>query len=120
MAPNTELLTSGGELSFAAARANPDAWSRLVESAVGSHLVNGSPDGTEVFYWQEANMEVDFVVRAKGRVSAIEVTSSRRKEALPGIAAFSEEYRPTKFLIGGQGIPLEELLGAPPAQFSGF
>lgn len=115
LALNTALMTSGGELSFAAARSSPDAWGRLVETAVGAHLVNGLPTGAEVFYWREANREVDFVVRLKGRVTAVEVTSSRRKDARPGLGAFAEEFHPRKsLLVGGQGIPLEEFLSAPP------
>ena len=47
------------------ARANPELWGRLVESAVGAHLANAAAAGTcEVFYWRERNREVDFVVRA--------------------------------------------------------
>lgn len=115
LALNTALMTSGGEMLFAAAIGTPDVWGRLVETAVGAHLVNGLAGIGEVFYWREANKEVDFIVRVKGRVTAIEVTSSRRKDAMPGLEAFAEEYRPQKkFLVGGQGIALEEFLTAPP------
>lgn len=115
LALNTALMTSGGEASFAAAKESPAAWGRLVETAVGAHLVNGLAGSGEVFYWREANREVDFVVRYKGRVTAIEVTSSRHKDALPGMSAFADEFRPQKnILVGGRGIPLEEFLSAPP------
>ena len=58
---------------------------------------------------------MDFVIRYKGCVTAIEVTSSLRKDALPDMDAFAEEFRPRqKLLIGGRGIPLEKFLSAPP------
>ena len=42
---------------------------------------------------------------------AVEVTSSRRKDSTPGMALFAKEFHPyKKFLVGGQGIPLEEFL----------
>ncbi|MFA6091505.1 MAG: ATP-binding protein [Elusimicrobiota bacterium] len=112
---NTALMTSGADQTYGAARENRDVWGRLVESAVGAHLVNGlSGTGTEVFYWREGNREVDFVLKGHGRVTAVEVTSSRRKDSLPGMAAFAEEFHPQRqLLVGGQGIPLEEFLSAP-------
>jgi hypothetical protein len=42
---------------------------------------------------------------------AFEVTSGRRKRALPGMSAFRQRYEPTRtLLVGGQGIQLEEFL----------
>lgn len=119
LALNTALMTSGTEHSFATARANTDFWGRLVESAVGAHLINGlSSTGIEVFYWRAVNHEVDFVLKGKGRVTALEVTSSRRKDSLPGMTEFAAEFSPhRKLLIGGQGIPLEEFLSTPPEKW---
>lgn len=116
---NTALMTSGTERSFSTARGNPDFWGRLVESAVGAHLINGlSGTGIEVFYWREANHEVDFVLKGKGHVTALEVTSSRRKDSLPGMTAFANEFHPQrKLLVGGQGIPVEEFLATPPEKW---
>jgi hypothetical protein len=56
-------------------------------------------------------------VLAKGRTAvAVEVTSGRRKPALPGLDAFSRRFRPVRtLLVGGQGIPLEEFLDRPAA-----
>jgi hypothetical protein len=61
---------------------------------------------------------VDFVLKGKGRVTALEVTSSRRKDSLPGMAEFAKEFKPQRrLLVGGQGIPLEEFLATPPEKF---
>ena len=82
---NTALMTAATGLSFQEARGNPDFWGRLLESAVGAHLINdGSGSSIEVFYWRERNREVDFVLRKGQRVTAIEVKSGRKKSALPG------------------------------------
>jgi hypothetical protein len=108
---NTALMTAISGLSFGAAREDTEFWGRLVESAVGAHLANAQ---IEVFYWRDRSREVDFVARSGRSVTAIEVTSSRRKESLPGMQAFAELHAPTrKLLVGGQGIPLEEFLLAP-------
>ena len=45
---------------------------------------------------------------------AIEVKSGRAPEALPGMAAFSEAFRPArKLLVGGDGIDVETFLATP-------
>lgn len=112
---NTALLTAQAGLRPEVARADREFWGRLSESAVGAHLVNAAAVGScEVFYWRERNREVDFVVRAGEAVVALEVKSGRTPAALPGMAAFSEAFAPTRtLLVGGDGIPLEEFLGQP-------
>jgi hypothetical protein len=86
-----------------------------VESAVGAHLANAAQThGGELFYWREGNYEVDFVVWRGRTVTAIEVKSGRAQDTLPGLQAFSAAFEPTrKLLLGADGIPIEEFLGAP-------
>ncbi len=112
---NTALLTAPSLLSPEALRADHAAWGRLVESAVGAHLANAAASSeVELFYWRERNREVDFVVRAGQRLTAIEVKSGRAPEALPGMAAFIEAFAPARvLLVGGNGIPIEEFLARP-------
>jgi len=56
----------------------------------------------------------DFVVRAGKSLVAIEVKSTRRRDTLPGMAAFADAFRPTrKLLVGGDGIALDEFLSQP-------
>ena len=65
------------------------SWGRLVESTVGAHLVNGlAGRPVDVLYWRHRNREVDFALRTAGGRTAIEVKSGRRRDALPGIAAY--------------------------------
>ncbi len=114
---NTALISATSGLRLAEARADPAFWGRLVESAVGAHLVGA---GLEVYWWRERNREVDFVCRRGRKLVAIEVTSGRRKDAFSGMAAFSEKFRPTlRLLIGGQGVPLDEFLAAPAESWVG-
>lgn len=112
---NTALLTAQSGLTPREARADPEFWGRVVESAVGAHLANAAATGLcELFYWREGDLEVDFVVRAGRRVTAIEVKSGRRRGRLPGVEAFDLAFRPDrKLLVGGDGIPLESFLERP-------
>ena len=112
---NTALMTAPTSLTLEAARDDREFWGRLVESAVGAHLVNTAEGtGINVFYWRERNHEVDYVLKTGRAVVAIEVTSGRRKLALPGMDAFEKTFRPRrKLLVGGQGISVEEFLERP-------
>jgi hypothetical protein len=97
------------------ARTNREFFGRLVESAVGAHLVNGAAGGkTEVYYWREGTVEVDFVLRAPKALVAIEVKSGRPRDVRPGLAAFAGRFRPTRtLLVGEDGIPVEDFLARP-------
>ena len=112
---NTALMTAGAGLTLAQARADPEFWGRLVESAVGAHLANSAAGGAcEVFYWRDRNREVDFVVRAGRAVTAIEVKSGRTPQTLPGMSAFADAFRPERsLLVGGDGVAVEEFLSKP-------
>jgi predicted AAA+ superfamily ATPase len=112
---NTALMTAQSARTLAQARRDGEFWGRLVESAVGAHLANAAASGScELFYWQDRNREVDFVVRAANKVTAIEVKSARARAVLPGMEAFSAAFRPRrKLLVGGDGIALDEFLARP-------
>ena len=95
-------------------------WGRLVESAVGAHLVNAAAAGEcELYYWRERNQEVDFVVKAGRRLVAIEVKSGRAPLAHPGTAAFATAFKPQRsLLVGGDGIALDDFLARPVAHWT--
>ena len=116
---NTALMTAPSHLSQDEAKSDPEYWGRLVESAIGAALVNGLK-GTqaELFYWSSRNREVDFVLQRGENLVAIEVKSNLRKTSLPGIEAFSKEFRvKRKLLVGAQGIPLQEFFVTPPEKW---
>lgn len=116
---NTALINAQGDYSFKEVRENGDYWGRLVESAVGAHLHNSSREHNfKVYYWREANKEVDFVCMKGSRIIAIEVKSGRPKGTLPGIDAFGKTVKNVrKLLVGGDGIPLEEFLLTSPLRY---
>jgi len=114
LALNNALVTSTCGMEFDDVRSDPGIWGRLVESAVGAHLVNGAV-GTniDVYYWLDRNREVDFVLKRGRSLTAIEVKSGQRRGSLPGITQFCQEYPGTKpLLVGADGIPIEEFLSS--------
>lgn len=112
---NTALLTAMSGYTLADARADHEFWGRLVESTVGTHLANAAMAGEgRLYYWREGNYEVDFIVQAGRRLTAIEVKSGRAPVAHPGTAAFAQAFKPQRcLLVGGDGIALEDFLSHP-------
>jgi len=112
---NTALMSALARTTFSGIHEDPNRWGRLVECAVGAHLLNAaSTAGIEVHYWLDRNREVDFVLSAAGAIVAIEVKSGSRRMALPGMDSFARAF-PVKrqLLVGAQGISLEEFLTTP-------
>jgi predicted AAA+ superfamily ATPase len=97
----------------------PEVRGRLVETAVGAHLLRGAQaSGFEVSWWREANREVDFVMRKGRKLVAIEVKSGRRRDALPGLDLFARRHPAVRrLLVGADGIDLEDFLLADPERW---
>lgn len=112
---NTGLITAQHAFSFKQSQDNRELWGRLVESAVGAHLVNSTiGTKTKISYWREGNKEVDFIMSNGDAVIPIEVKSSKKRVSLSGIELFSKKFPSTKkLLVGGQGISIEEFLLRP-------
>jgi len=116
---NTALMSAQDPRSLSEVRNDGDQWGRMVESAVGAHLFNSSfGTGISVNYWRERSQEVDFVLQQGKSVVAIEVKSGGRRQSLPGMAAFAQQFKPKRqLLVGGQGIAVEEFLSKPAAHW---
>ena len=116
---NSALMTATSGMKLSQAKADHEFWGRLVETAVGAHLVNNSySGGYRVYYWRDRNREVDFVVETSTSLIAIEVKSNRRSDALPGMSAFKQTFHPTRMLlVGGDGISVEDFLSNPVQQW---
>jgi hypothetical protein len=112
---NTALLSAVSDATPADVRSDPEFRGQLVESAVGSHLVNAEAAGLcQVRYWRDRGREVDFVVSDGRGVVAIEVKSGRRRDAMSGLTAFDAAFQPRRrLLVGGDGMPLETFLETP-------
>jgi predicted AAA+ superfamily ATPase len=114
---NNALISSQrGEL-FESVNNNPEVWGRIVESAIGSHLINYSNvGGYQVFYWRDRGDEVDFILEKMGRVVAIEVKSSLSNNK-KGIESFVKQYNPDKvYLIDNKNFTWEEFLSINPKE----
>lgn len=114
---NNALATALGLTDFEETRENPALWGRLVENAVGAHLLNalqGAP--YEVTYWRERSLEVDFIVRAGAKIWAVEAKSGRpgRMEGLAGFLRLHPRARP--LIVGAGGISLKEFFSADPKE----
>jgi len=114
---NTALISSQHQESFATILQRPDLWGRLVESAIGAHLLNHSlSEGFSIHYWLDHHNEVDFVIQKKEILIGLEVSSGDSHKR-SGMKAFQERYQPARvLLIGKSGIPWEEFLQFNPGE----
>ena len=111
---NTALMTAGSGYAFVEAQADRSFWGRIVESAVGAHLLNTATTDIRLYYWRDNSNEVDFVIRRGPRVVAIEVKSGEKPTALRGMDEFERRFKPCcSLLVGEGGVPLNEFLTAP-------
>jgi uncharacterized protein len=109
---NTALIAATHPATFAEISAQPVEWGRIVESAVGAHLVNyARQEGFRLYYWREGNDEVDFVIEHRGKTLAIEVKSWVKHGNLKGMETFKKQFEPNKLLlVGSTGLPWQEFL----------
>ena len=114
---NMSLMNALRTEHFQEAVLNPVLWGRVVESAVGAHLLNSSK--TESFsleYWGERNAEVDFVLQKGEKRIGLEVKSNVIPKT-SGMYLFEKKFHPYKVLmVGDGGIPTGEFLRMNPVQ----
>lgn len=105
-------------VSFEQAITDRRIWGHIFESSIGAYIVSQSfVRRFEVFYWRERNEEVDFILRKKGIVIAIEVKSNAEKKT-NGLSTFKDRFNPKNaFIVGDGGISTEEFLSADIANF---
>jgi predicted AAA+ superfamily ATPase len=113
---NTALTTAQNYLSFKTTKQNRTEWQKLIECAVGAHLLNSTfGTKTELFYWKENNKYVDFILRNNNNLTVIEVNNTQKEKNIQGIDIFSQKYKPTKTIfIGKGGISVVEFLLSSP------
>ena len=100
---NSALRNVYSELSFKESVLNSKVWGRVFESAIGAHIVSSAfTGGYEVFYWRERDKEVDYIIKKKNRIAAIEVKSNRDTYNA-GLAEVRENYHPYASLVVGEG-----------------
>lgn len=108
---NNALKTVYTPLTFEQALTNRKEWGHIFESGIGAYLVSQAfVHRFEVFYWRERNDEVDFVLRKKGSIVAIEIKSNAEKST-EGLNTFRELFRPKRsFIVGDGGMSAEQFL----------
>ncbi len=108
---NTALISGQSEEQFKEIQNNPAAWGRIVESAIGAHLLNHSLTmDYELNYWREGDAEVDFVISKNKKTIAIEVKSNKAS-ITNGMKQFQKQYDPQKMiLIGADGMKWQDFL----------
>lgn len=108
---NNALMNVYTTSSFEEHRLDCEKWGRLVESSVGTHLLNFADKcNYKVYYWRENNFEVDFIVERNNKIWALEVKSGKRGMN-SGLHLFRQKFNPYRaFVIGTDGVPIEEFL----------
>jgi predicted AAA+ superfamily ATPase len=116
---NTALISAQTDYSFDEAQGNPAIWGRLVESAIGAHLLNHAISGDFTLgYWREGDEEVDFVLEQK-QLIGIEVKSGALQKT-SGMADFKKKFNPDKMLlVGNTGLTWQEFLKMKPLDLFG-
>ena len=111
---NNALVTALSNRSFDESNSDAIWWGRLVENAVGAHLVNNLYQvDYSITYWRHGNNEVDFVIARGTELCAIEVKSGRSGK-VSGLEAFRARYPEARLIaVGGNGIPLHDFFSTP-------
>ncbi|OJV91795.1 MAG: AAA family ATPase [Bacteroidia bacterium 44-10] len=114
---NNALITSQGNDTYENAIINPELWGRLVESSVGTHLINYSiSERYNLYYWRDGNYEVDFVLEKGDKVIGLEVKSGMKADNA-GMGIFSQRFHLEKvLLVGTGGVPYDEFLKINPKE----
>ena len=106
---NPALMTSGLLTNFEESFANKKLWGRIVESAIGAHLLSYSSNEMQLFYWNESNAEVDFIIQYKNRYIALEVKSNQDK--MTGLSDFQKKFKPHKvYQLDANGLSWQKSL----------
>ena len=116
---NTALMSAQSNYSFTEAMGNPAIWGRLVESAVGAHLLNHAVSGDfALSYWREGDEEVDFVMEQQ-QLIGIEVKSGSVQKT-SGMASFKKKFNPDKvLLVGNSALSWQDFLKMNPSALFG-
>lgn len=100
---NNALRAVFSGFSFKESVLNSKVWGRVFESAIGAHIVSNAFIGDyEVFYWREGDKEVDYILRKKSKIVAIEVKSNREVYNA-GLEEVRKMYHPYATLVVGEG-----------------
>ncbi|MBN1119394.1 MAG: ATP-binding protein [Bacteroidales bacterium] len=114
---NNGLMNALRDETFETVQNQPEVWGRIVESAIGAHLLNFSKqEGFALEYWRHKNNEIDFVIRKNNKIIGIEVKSNASYKTT-GVKEFEKVFKPDKILlVGMSGLPWQEFLEINPVE----
>jgi predicted AAA+ superfamily ATPase len=111
---NTALISSGQQTqTFKDAITDPTYWGRVIESAVGAHLLaeTSKKPGVKLFYWRDGSDEMDFVLQSGDKIIGIEVKSKVSERSPRNIAIFKERFPEAKtLLVGSDGMDWKKFI----------
>lgn len=110
---NNALKMVYNPLNFEQSIMDRKLWGHIYESSIGAWIVSQAfINRIEVYYWREREYEVDFILRKKGKVVAIEVKSNAEKNT-EGLKKFNSSFHPeTSFIVGDGGMHAEDFLSS--------
>lgn len=114
---NNALKTVYSDLTYKEAILNRKEWGRIFESAIGAHIISNAFIGDyDVFYWREKDKEVDYILKKKSRIVAIEVKSNNETYNA-GLEEIRKMYHPYATMVVGEGgMKVEDFLSINPAK----
>lgn len=96
---NTALISVYDDFNFLTLKSNPVEFGRRVEQAIGAHLLNSARvHNFNVYYWRDANDEVDYVIQKGKTVIPIEVKIGKVKFHR-GLSRFAEQFNVKKTIL---------------------
>lgn len=114
---NTALISGQRVESYDEIKNIPAKWGRIIESAIGAHLLNHSFENNyKLYYWRAGDLEVDFIIKKGEKCIAIEIKSHIAKN-LKGLSSFVKEFATSKsILIDDSNLNWKEFLKINPAE----
>lgn len=114
---NNALITALDTRDPETARADDRWWGRLMENAVGAHLLNNLRSmNYHVMYWRRNNREVDYIVLSGRNIWAIEVKSGETGRH-GGLTGFCKKHREAvPLIVGPGGMTLSDFFSTPPEE----
>lgn len=110
---NNALLSAQSNSDFKSIFEDKKSWGKWVESAVGCHFIAHAAQDLEIYYWNESNAEVDFILKKDDRYIAIEVKLTH--DRVSGLSQFTKSFKPSKvYQLGVHGLTWQEIININP------
>lgn len=114
---NTALVSALLQENFNEIIIQPLKWGRIVESAIGAHLINYSKTNDfNVYYWRHRNDEIDFAISYKNKLLGLEIKTGYANKTR-GMQVFENQFDPDKVVIvSSNALSWQELLKINPIE----